>query len=114
MEAAARNLSPLSVTTDLGTPNDALRFGRDIRGISSSELEVSLSGRCGGFFTGPPSSLSSEIRGGGPSLSELVSAVIEATLEARFFDLRAALAVSGALFIGAADVLLLFLDGLSR
>lgn len=46
------------------------------------------------------------------SLSDVLGAVIGATLEARLFELRAALVVFGALLIGGIDAALLFIDSL--
>ena len=48
------------------------------------------------------------------SLAGVLGMVVEATLEARFFELRAALATIGVVLLGLANVALLFLDRVAR
>ena len=48
------------------------------------------------------------------SLAAILGSVVEATLEARLFELRVVLIAVAAVLIGGIDVLLLLLDGLAR
>jgi hypothetical protein len=48
------------------------------------------------------------------SLAAILGSVVEATLEARLFELRVVLIAVAAVLIGGIDALLLLLDGLAR